>query len=310
MVTPETASSADDALTLMTGVTLVLGALAVTGVWRLRRLAAGTTLVAAWCWALAATCATTLAAAFASGPEHSLARYSAGILLLAPTLAVFGAKRPQNVAWPWVVLAFLAMLALPVASTWLYRPGGALQVEIAWQWLLVAVIAMGLANYSPTTRAPGAMAVAAAQICWLGDQFPTWLRFDMPAREQFGLAFICAAAWLANVKRGRESLPPLDRLWLDFRDLFGIAWTVRVAEQFNAAAARSNWPLRLNWSQVEYEQTTEPTESLPPPVQQCLENLLRRFVSREWIETRMSIAKPVGGVSDADYTDGERNIER
>ena len=172
MVTADSSSATDFALTLLPGVALALGVLTVAGLWRLRRLSQSTTLVAPWRWALAATLAMTWNALQSAGIEPTLARYLAGILSLAPTLAIFGAKRPQNVAWQWVVLAFLALLALPAGNAWLYRPGGALQVDLAWQYLLLAVTLMGVANYLPTGRAVASLLAGAAQYCWLGDQFP------------------------------------------------------------------------------------------------------------------------------------------
>jgi hypothetical protein len=287
MVTADLPSTTDFPGPLLPGVALALGVLTVAGLWRLRRLTEGTTLVAPWCWALAATFAMTWMAFQPNETAPSLGRYFAGILSLAPTLAIFGAKRPQNVAWQWVVLAFLALLALPAGNAWLYRPGSALQVDLAWQWLLLAVTLMGVANYLSTGRAIAAIMSGAAQFCWLGDQFPAWLRFDLPARELIGFACACAAVWLAAWPHRRSNRAPLDRMWLDFRDTFGLAWTMRVAEQFNSTATRSGWPLRLNWHGATYEPQDQSTAALPPATQQALENLLRRFVSREWIAARL-----------------------
>ncbi len=287
MVTADLPSTTDYLGSLLPGVALALGVLTVAGLWHMRRLTEGTTLVAPWRWALAATLAMTWIAFQSDGTTPTLGRYLAGIVSLAPTLAIFGAKRPQNIAWQWVVLAFLALLALPAGNAWLYRPGSALQVDFAWQWLLLAVTLMGVVNYLPTGRAAAALLSGVAQYCWLGDQFPAWLRFDLPARAQIGLACACAAVWLAAWPERRSAIAPLDRLWLDFRDAFGVAWTVRVAEQFNATAARTGWSLRLNWNGATYEPQDQDAATLPPAAQQALENLLRRFVSREWIGARL-----------------------
>lgn len=277
--------------TLMPGLALVLGALTMTALWRLRRLTSGTTLTAAWLWAAGAVAATSAVAFVASGENSDsrspIYRYLAGILLLAPPLALLGAKRPQNIAWQWVVVAFLALLALPAARQCLYRPGGALELETAWQWLLLTVAVIGVVNYLPTARSTASMLYAAAQVCWLVDQFPHWLRFEFAEREVIGSLFLCAATWVAARTPRRTARAPLDRLWLDFRDAFGLAWTLRVAEQFNSTAARSGWPIALGWNGAR-RASSEPNDApLPPAALQCLENLLRRFVSRDWIEVRL-----------------------
>jgi hypothetical protein len=38
-----------------------------------------------------------------------------------------------------------------------------------------------------------------------------------------------------------------DRLWLDFRDAWGLLWGQRVREQFNRAADNAGWPVTLTW---------------------------------------------------------------
>ncbi len=277
--------------TLLPSLSLVLGALTVTALWRLRRLTSGTTLVAPWRWAVGSVAAMIAVACLAGagevGAQQSLYRYLAGILLLAPQLALLGAKRPQNGAWQWVVVAFLALLALPAGNQWLYRPGGVFQLDPAWQWLLLVVALIGVVNHLPTARGLAAICYAAAQVCWLGDQFPVWLRFEIPAREAIGLSFICAAAWMAARTPRRTTRSPLDRLWLDFRDAFGVAWTLRVAEQFNATAARSGWPIALAWKGALHAASESNDQPQPPAATQCLENLLRRFVSRDWIAARL-----------------------
>jgi hypothetical protein len=61
-------------------------------------------------------------------------------------------------------------------------------------------------------------------------------------------------------------------------------------EQLNAVSQSNGWNLRLQWSGF-HTMDGSPDWSLPPDqlrvLRQSLQNLLRRFVSPEWIATRL-----------------------
>jgi len=289
METAETLSTAIPGDTLRLGVTLLLGALAMTAVVRLRPVTRGTTLVAPWCWALAGTLAVTCAAAWntSAGTTESApwTRYLAGATLLAPPMAVLGAKRPQDRAWQWVVLSLVAFALLPAGHQWLYHPGSDLRLETAWQWFVLVIVGIGVANYLLTSRALAAAIAGVALYCFLGEQFPAWLRFALPERDLAGLGTLALAAHLARRTPVRDGLAAYDRAWRDFRDLFGATWGLRCAERFNLAATQSGWRSALGWHGFDLP-ADQPT--LTPPEVQCLENLLRRFVSPEWIAARIT----------------------
>lgn len=84
----------------------------------------------------------------------------------------------------------------------------------------------------------------------------------------------------------------LNLVWHDFRDSFGMLWGLRVAEQINFAARSSGWPLTLRWQGFVDEQGKPLDLDLLPEetrksLDQAIQNLLRRFVSPEWIAARM-----------------------
>lgn len=285
METAETLSTAIPGDTLRLGVTLLLGTLAMTAVARLRPLTRGTTLVAPWCWALAATLAVSCAAVLngAGGGAQAWIRYVAGATLLAPPMAILGAKRPQDRAWQWIVLSLVAFALLPAGHQWLYHPGSDLLLETAWQWFVLVIAVIGVSNYLLTSRALAATLAGLALYCFLGEQFPAWLRFNVPERDLAGVGALALAAHLARRAADRENLAACDRLWRDFRDLFGATWGLRCTERFNLAASQSGWRAALGWHGFDMP-VDQP--SLTPPEVQCLENLLRRFVSPEWIAER------------------------
>lgn len=288
MGTAATLSTAITGETLRLCLTLLLGALAITAVARLRTVTPGTTLVAPWRWAMLGVLATTCAALLnARDPASAAApwlRYLAGATLLAAPMAVLGAKRPQDRAWQWVVLSLVVFVMLPAGHQWLYRPASDLHIEIAWQWFVLAIAAIGVGNYLTTAHALAATFAGFALYCYLGDQFPAWLRAELPERDLMGLAALAVAAAVAKRTRRRKLGARHDRLWREFRDLFGAAWGLRCAERFNAAAAQSGWQATLSWQGfVLPDGQTE----LAPAEFQCLENLLRRFVSPAWIAERI-----------------------
>jgi hypothetical protein len=81
-------------------------------------------------------------------------------------------------------------------------------------------------------------------------------------------------------------------VWRDFRDWYGTVWAVRVMERINASAAMNNWPIRLGWDGFFWGDSTAVQASEPQQqaaIEQSLRNLLRRFLTSEWIEARLRI---------------------
>jgi hypothetical protein len=107
------------------------------------------------------------------------------------------------------------------------------------------------------------------------------------------------------------------RTWLDFRDAFGVVWALRVMERVNTMPAALDAGVRLNWDGF-YELLAAPghvscstgggegaapanqagtlaeeVETRPAsifamaPLDAGLRNLMRRFVSKQWLEARL-----------------------
>jgi hypothetical protein len=308
-------------------IVLVVAALAGLAVaWRPMD---GTTLRAAWWWSVAAIVAVAAADALTGDSAAGApVRFMAAILTFCPTVAVFGAKRPQDRAWQWVVLAFWGVLSLPAAEAWLLHSESQFQLHAVWSWFLAGMIVVSCANYLFTRFWASAVAVALGQWLLLADYLP--LRFSQLPHwtPTAGLAALTIGVYLAmNPARSRLRLPPLDRVFLDFRDQYGVVWGLRIAERINASARMYHWPVRLEWHGFQFAQVVErssdcstgATEGLPAgqetfgptpwhgqetvpqqvvtmsqPTQQLanleqsFRTLLRRFVSPEWIDRRMN----------------------
>jgi hypothetical protein len=293
--------SADTIAKLHFGITLAIGVVAAVSLGRLFRPARGTTLMAVWSWsALALFVATAVELALAVGSPGregtDALRFAAVTATFCPLIALLGAKRPQDRAWQLIVLSFWVILALPAAQQWLLRPGQPMSVHPIWSWFLVVLIVVGASNYLPTRYAIASLLAAAGQTILVWRQLPWGGGINSPRGNAIewmpvlGLGLLAAAAGMAALgwpRHASAARSPLEKLWSDFCDQFGVVWGLRVAERINATAAQNGWNVRLTWHGL-----TQPNGSpldAPPnaELEQSLRPLLRRFVSADWIDRRL-----------------------
>jgi hypothetical protein len=258
-------------------------------------------------------------------------RFIAFTSTFCPMMALFGARRPQNREWKYIVWCLWIVLALPAGWALLLHPGR-FSLEPLWAFFLLALIAAGTCNFLMTRYWPSSVLYGAGQVLLVADYLP-WFSGD-PAHADpasgamaavtvaplAGQLFLAAALALARlVAAWRRRLPspgrmPLDRLWIDFRDSFGAVWALRVAQRTNAAASMYNWNTQLRWDGFHmtgpegggssYEAAALPSDTLPTEtaraVERHLRSLLRRFVSPDWIDQRLA-----GGVVEDGRTKDE-----
>ncbi|REK15829.1 MAG: hypothetical protein DWQ37_08405 [Planctomycetota bacterium] len=254
----------------------------------------GTTLVAPWWWSLVALAALVgsevlIALAEDPAPEWSAPlRLAAAMSTFLPAMALLGAKRPQDRGWQLIVLSLWGILALPSIEWMLF--GGQTELHPARFWFLVILIFVGATNGLGTRHWPTSFAYCVGQILLLTSLFSS------PPLAWGPLAGIAAivVAWLLETLRWRRDARanlPLNRVWLDFRDAFGVVWALRIMERMNASTRMYHWPVALGWTgfhAVEGDAVTD----IPPAVEESLRTLLRRFVSPEWIDARLADAAP------------------
>jgi len=267
---------------------LGLFAVLTTGAWLLRRpRLRGTTLVVPWRFALGATLLVIgLEAAFVAGwsvPGAWVAplRFMAASALFCPAMALLGAKRPQDRAWWLIVRSLWGILALPAAELMVVGRGDDLAMSGVRAWFLWALIGLEACHRLGTRLWLAGILRAAAQMLLFAPYLPL-LRWE-PSDELrlVALALATAAVVRAAVPLARRAdASAYTRMWLDFRDQFGLHWSLRVADRVNAAAAQYAWPLRLTWrgfARTDGEPWNDATA--PAELRHTFDGLLRRFVS-------------------------------
>jgi hypothetical protein len=257
-----------------------------------RRLS-GTTLVAVCAWALVSV--VSLAAVevaiylLRDGIARNLRealRWVATCSTFCPMMAQLGAKRPQDRGWQWIVLSLWVILSLPaVESLALSR---SMQISTAWWAFAMLLVAIGVLNILPTRHWRSAIFAGMAQTVLLlahrqGSIEPSAFCMYMLLAAIIA-AFVCA-------RNKRETATPLDRAWLDFRDMFGAVWALRIAEQLNKSSAMYGWGVSLRWHGLTNTESGKPAAALPAATEaaivQSLRTLLRRFVSPAWLDARL-----------------------
>jgi hypothetical protein len=258
----------------------------------------GTTLVAPWVWGTIAFFTVAVVEVFValSNSEQALwaqsFRYAAAMGTFCPIVALLGAKRPQNIGWQWIVLSLWAILCQPSVEWMLF--GGIVEIHPARFWFLVILILVGATNGIGTRNWLASTAFGAGQIILLLPYFSTRPPLTSTSAALWGQALIftwgLCLVLIGCLKRSSTS-NRLDRAWLDFRDEFGVVWSLRIIERVNAAAAMYDWPTMLTWHGFETRASTTYTE-VPPVVEESFRTLLRRFVSPAWIDQRVRDSSP------------------
>ena len=288
--------------------------------WGGRRAVAGTTLLSAWRWGLAAVTAS-LSAAVAEllvGASRGVADhlwYAACVLWVCPAVAVLGARRPRTAAWSgFVMIPLVLVLEWPVTGVAVVgRISGASlgplfeDVRLDWPelagWFLVLVLGTG--NYLMTRRGGAVLAAAGgvAALLWpLTGSIPGGPWTD--AVRLAGGGVLAASLWWAGRNTGPPSVPDPDagrRLalaWDDFAQTYGSVWAARVEARVNEELARIEGGGGWGPGGVEFAQEEtvggERREAVYRRAESTLRWLWRRFVDEAWIEARLGPETPLG----------------
>ena len=273
--------------------------------WQLKNTLRATSLTTAWWWAAAAWSAWSAAwtadrfGTWASRGAVDQLWYAASISLLAPLIAVLGAKRPNSRVWGWfVLLPLVLVLGWPAAAAWGGRfphAGWSLEEPVFVGFALVLL--MGLGNYVGTRCTIPVLLWGVGLVLVVAPLWPPALGLlpEAGACRAGGTLVLVAAIWLAFGLMHVQPPPrrSLELVWRDFQNLFGIVWARRIQERFNATAVESHWPARLGPNGlIGLDGGLQDAAALPAGTREEMEHalrwLLRRFVDPQWIDDRCS----------------------
>jgi hypothetical protein len=290
-------------LRLMATVAIVSSALPVL---RVRVVLAKTTLVEAWRWgvfALSLWAGTWLVTELVPIAREGLADqlwFASAVTMVAPFIAVLGARRPGSRVWSWfIVLPMTIVLFLPAVTAWNrdLQPTP-LRLEVAMLVGYGLVLLMGAGNFLGTRFAVSAFlaALACLSVLWPMSSLASWCSWDSRtthAAATIGLSVAIWAGYRQAIRTRRARPNSLESVWIDFRDFFGVVWGRRVLDRVNDAAKQEHWPVRLHldgFASIDSanQETLSPEQS--GRIEQVVRWLLRRFVDPEWIEERMGKA--------------------
>lgn len=250
----------------------------------------GTTLTHVRGWAICAVAAIAAATLFPSDAR----KFAAWSLTFCPALSLLGAKRPQHIAWNFVVLSLWGVLILPVLESALLRPGAPIDLGELRPWFLLGLILLTTVSYFATRYAAAGVLLAVSQALFFARYLPfASLGPNLSFLKLGAVAVLFLAVVVAELRfhrRHADELHPLDVLWLDFRDSFGLFWSLRVAERVNAACESGKRPEHLEWEGFvvppDHALGSALDAALAGGLRTTLRGLLRRFVDHAWLRTR------------------------
>ena len=275
---------------------LIATALLVAALPRVR----GTTLLSPWCWLVTAIWAIAVVHLIpdeglsATGRHwHEAIQYSAHSLIFCPFMSLLGARRPQNRMWEMVVITLWFILVLPALEVVIVRPGQNYDTQGIRAWFMMILIFVSSMNIILGRFWICGILIGCAQFALVNAHLPSWLQFQSTAMVPWGLGFAIAAliAMFALPKPDRSKMRVEDQVWLDYRDMFGGMWALRIRERINVTAKINDWDLRLEWDGFTAADGTLLPDILPIETQRTLHlnfwNLMRKFVNQSWIDQRL-----------------------
>lgn len=245
------------------------------------------------CWSIA--CAVSFSSLQVDDAWQDQAWYWSAVITCCPLISILGAKRPTTRVWTWfIVVPLLAVLGWPALTTLIRFPEiPPLEIQLPVFLGFILVLTMGSGNYLGTRFGLSVVVVAIAALFSL---WPISSDFNGTPEEATQIRAISAFAVALAVQLGfrQASRPtaeesPFDKLWFDFRDAFGIVWSIRIQERINHTAEAENWSVHIGSEGFVWDPNCDPHERIRSEerLRHTLHWLLRRFVEPEWIEQRL-----------------------
>jgi hypothetical protein len=281
----------------------IAGALG-TALWNWRHAhdrIAGTSLLSAWRWSFVAGVMwfmTWVQTSVSATLNADQLWFLTAVLALCPPLSILGAKQPMSRVWtPFVIVPLILVLGWTAFASAGVRGG-----QVHWEAEEPVIVGFALvllmtAGNHLTTRFTGPVLLWCVSLVLIvlpvSPVAPAILLEAKPLlRGVSSLLVSGAMVWgVRLLQRPWDGPTPLDRLWREFRDLFGVAWARRIQDRMYDLALQHAWPVRLQpegfvpAQPATADEPASPAPALSP--EQALRWLLRRFADEAWIERRL-----------------------
>jgi hypothetical protein len=222
----------------------------------------------------------------AGRPGAERSTYVAILALLAAVVSVLNARTPGGKVWAGLMVLLVVVFLIPWLEepTRLRRGQGLAQVHLDAPWTIFygLLVIVGLTNYLPTRFGIAAATLGLA----FGLEYLGLTRLDWPAARRATLWSwiawtLAVSVWVArwSARRDPTARGTCERLWLWFRDHWGVVWALRVRERFNRSAEISRWPVRITWFGLEPADppANNTVADCPPEAEAAFRGLIRRF---------------------------------
>jgi hypothetical protein len=263
---------------------LITGFYPVWQAWQMNR---QTSLVSTIAWLMATWLFWVAALATYWLWPHPLVRvlYYAAISLTACSgISALGARQPITAMWNVVVFALWVILMTACLERGFIS--GDMSLKMFQFAVLGITLGFGILNYLPTTSFLAGLVLAAGVGFMLNAfQFKTRSEGGGQASLMWGGLAIACVPWVAYLclKSKSKSGSKFDRMWLSFRDRYGMVWAEGLRKQFNAGAKHSLLPVVLSWRGLRPRRgaVDPPTESQKNQIVSLIRRLMQRFVFGE-----------------------------
>ena len=155
------------------------------------------------------------------------------LAMLASLTSVLGARNPGGRAWAILMVLLVVVFLIPwlEAGGRLRRPQGLGQVQLDSPWTLFygLLVLAGVTNFLPTRYGLAALSLGAGLVLeFLGLTRTGWTAEARAAVWSTVAWSLALGWWLAEWSNRRPSLGrnSLERLWLWFRDHWGVVWAL------------------------------------------------------------------------------------
>jgi predicted outer membrane lipoprotein len=226
--------------------------------------------------------------------------YLVTVLVLCPFIAVLGARKPGSKVWGWFIILPLCLVLEISAirqwgSEWIPVP---FFLDTPTMAGFCIVMVMGLGNYFGTKHTFSVFILACILILLIApysESVPEFLPGKGSSRIWATFLLIALVVRMnqkaASEKQGIANQSPIQAIWFEFLDSFGIVWGKRLMDQMNQTGKEQRWTIHLELDGFVNNEDHKMVSTLGKPEQEkvikAFHRHLKRFVEPDWLEQRL-----------------------